>query len=207
MTQKIFHVVKGGALLINNPDLIERAEILWEKGTNRSQFLRGEVDKYTWIDVGSSFLPSEITAAFLLGQLERVAQINGARRQIWNRYYAGFAEAESSGLCVRPYVPAECEHNGHIFYLILHNTKERNDFLGHLKAQNIGATFHYVPLHDSPAGKQFGCTRFPMPNTDRAGHCLVRLPLFPELSDDQQERIIQTSIQFLSGQGQYKNTA
>jgi dTDP-4-amino-4,6-dideoxygalactose transaminase len=195
---------EGGALLINNENLIERAEILWEKGTNRSRFLRGEVDKYTWVDVGSSFLPSEVTAAFLLGQLERVEKINNARCDIWNNYYSGFAEAESLNRCTRPYIPDNCIHNGHIFYLILNDTETRNNLLAYLKAQGIGATFHYVPLHDSPAGKRFGRTPLPLPNTEKAGHCLIRLPIFPEMTSQQQERVIQVTNQFLLSQIQTK---
>lgn len=195
---------EGGALLINNENLIERAEILWEKGTNRSRFMRGEVDKYTWVDIGSSFLPSEITAAFLLGQLERIKQINNARRCIWDRYYDGFAEAEDLKVCARPYVPANCKHNGHIFYLILNDAETRNDLLTHLRAKGISATFHYVPLHDSPAGKQFGRAPLPLPNTDRAGNCLVRLPLFPDMTLEQQARVIQVSSHFLLSRAQTK---
>ena len=187
---------EGGALLINNDLLVKRAEILWEKGTNRSQFIRGDVDKYTWCDVGSSFLPSEVTAAFLTGQLERVEQINNARRNIWDRYYLAFADSEARGKCARPHIPTGCKHNGHIFYLILPNTETRNDFLAHMKANHIVATFHYVPLHDSPAGKRFGRAPLPLPNTDRAGHCLVRLPIFPSMTLEQQDRIIHAAEDF-----------
>lgn len=189
---------EGGALLINNELLVKRAEILWEKGTNRSQFLRGDVDKYTWCDVGSSFLPSEVTSAFLTGQLERVEQINIARRYLWDRYYSAFAECEALGRCARPHVPAGCQHNAHIFYLILPNTEMRNDFLAHMKSNHIAATFHYVPLHDSPAGRKFGRAPLPLPNTDRAGHCLVRLPLFPAMTSEQQDRVIRTAEDFFN---------
>lgn len=198
---------EGGAILINNEILVKRAEILWEKGTNRSQFMRGEVDKYTWCDVGSSFLPSEITAAFLLGQLERVARINNARRNIWNQYYISFAESEASGRCVRPYVPPACQHNGHIFYLLLRDLETRNAFLTHMQANKISATFHYVPLHSSPAGKRFGHSPIPLPNSDRAGNCLVRLPLFPTMTSEQQERVIHTALHFLTPRYQKKHFA
>jgi dTDP-4-amino-4,6-dideoxygalactose transaminase len=188
---------EGGALLINHEKFNARAEILWEKGTNRSQFMRGEVDKYTWVDVGSSFLPSEVTAAFLLGQLERVEKITRIRCQIWNDYYDSFAEAENLGICTRPFVPLNCRHNGHLFYLMMRNQQERNDFLNHLHENKISATFHYVALHSSPAGKKYGRMPYPLPNTERAGNCLVRLPLFPDMTKEQQQRVIQVANEFL----------
>ncbi len=181
---------EGGALLVNDPQYIERAEILWEKGTNRSQFMRGQVDKYTWVDIGSSFLPSEVTAAFLLGQLERVDRINQARCDIWNRYYAAFAQAERDGHCVRPFVPTSCEHNSHIFYLMMPDEASRNGLLDHLHHVGVSATFHYVPLHDSPAGRKYGKSPIELPNTIRAGRCLLRLPIYPDLTLIQQSRII-----------------
>jgi dTDP-4-amino-4,6-dideoxygalactose transaminase len=189
---------EGGALLINNPSMLERAEILWEKGTNRSQFLRGEVDKYTWVDVGSSFLPSEITAAMLLSQLERMEIINQSRLKVWNHYYASFTSLEIEGNCMRPFVPEYCEHNAHIFYLMMNATESRNQLLQHLKARNIAATFHYVPLHDSPAGKKFGRAPQILPNTDRAGQCLIRLPLFPSLSREAQDKVIEAVFDFFA---------
>lgn len=195
---------EGGALLINDENLIERAEILWEKGTNRSRFMRGEVDKYTWVDVGSSFLPSEITSAFLLGQLERIEQINNARYAIWERYYIGFAETEALGRCFRPHVPDNCKHNGHIFYLILNDPETRCDLLAHMNANGIGATFHYVPLHSSPAGIRFGRSPLPLPYTERAGNCLIRLPLFPDMTLEQQEKVIQIANEFLLARAQTK---
>ena len=187
---------EGGALLINDEHFIGRAEILWEKGTNRSQFLRGEVDKYTWVDLGSSFLPSEVTAAFLLSQLEQMEAINAARLVVWNRYFDGFAELEETGFAVRPSIPVTCRHNAHIFYLMLNHVNERNALLSHLKEQKIGASFHYVPLHNSPAGERYGLTPLGMPNTIRAGDCLIRFPLFPSLSEQEQKRIIQVTNQF-----------
>ncbi len=196
---------EGGALLINDERLIERAEILWEKGTDRSKFMRGEVDKYTWVDVGSSFLPSEVTAAFLLGQLERFEQINEARRQLWRTYYEGFAEAEALGVCRRPSVPDGCSHNGHIFYLILNSESVRADFLANLKSHGVSATFHYVPLHSSLAGMRYGRADCQLPNTEIAGCSLVRLPLYPDMTQLQQERVIRVANAFLyesASQGQ-----
>jgi dTDP-4-amino-4,6-dideoxygalactose transaminase len=187
---------EGGALLINDESFLHRAEILWEKGTNRSQFLRGEVDKYTWVDLGSSFLPSEVTAAFLLSQLERSQEITAARMMVWNRYYDAFAELEEAGFAARPFIPANCTHNAHIFYLMLNHTNARNGLLSHLKEQKIGASFHYVPLHNSPAGIRYGLTPLDMPNTMRAGDCLIRFPLFPTLGEQEQKRIIQATNQF-----------
>jgi dTDP-4-amino-4,6-dideoxygalactose transaminase len=188
---------EGGALLINDEMLTDRAEILWEKGTNRHQFSRGMVDKYTWVDMGSSFLPSEVTAAFLLGQLERTELINNKRIQIWDKYFNGFAEAETRGICDRPYVPESCSQNGHIFYLIMSDVNARNGLLAHLHKHAISATFHYIPLHDSIAGRKFGRAPHPLPNTERAGNCLIRLPLFPDLTNEQQERIIQIANDYI----------
>jgi dTDP-4-amino-4,6-dideoxygalactose transaminase len=188
---------EGGAILINDKKLINRAEILWEKGTNRRNFMRGVTDKYTWVDLGSSFLPSELTAAFLLGQLERIEQINNTRRHIWNKYYSSFAEMEALGKCYRPYVPNGCEHNGHIFYLILNSPETRHDLLAYLEKYGVSAAFHYVPLHDSPAGKKFGRTPFPLPNTIRAGSCLVRLPIFIDMTSEQQDKVINIVNEFL----------
>ena len=173
---------EGGALLVNDDRLIERAEIVREKGTNRSRFFRGQVDKYTWIDVGSSYLPSDLIAAVLLAQLEQVEALNRRRLQIWERYHEGFESLEHDGLVRRPVVPADCEPNGHIYHLLLHSLDHRTSVLAALKARGIGAVFHYVPLHSSPAGKQYGRTHGgALPVTDRAGDTLIRLPLWPDI--------------------------
>ena len=180
---------EGGALLINDDRFIERAEILREKGTNRSKFFRGQVDKYTWVDVGSSFLPSEILAAFLAAQLEHADGITERRLAIWNAYHAAFADPESRGHVRRPIVPAHCTHNAHMYYLLLPDLAARTAFIDHLKQAGIGAVFHYIPLHSSPAGRKYGRAAMSMAATDATSDRLVRLPLWVGL-EDQQHRVI-----------------
>jgi dTDP-4-amino-4,6-dideoxygalactose transaminase len=180
---------EGGALLVNDPEFTERAEIIWEKGTNRSQFLRGQVDKYTWMELGSSFLMSEITAAVLRAQLEGAQDIARRKLRLWNRYYRAFEKLEKAGPVRRPVVPADCAHNGHIFYLLLENRKERDRVLARLNARGIGATFHYIPLHSSPAGEKFGRVAGPMTHTEDLSSRLLRLPLSP-MSDEEQGIVI-----------------
>ena len=169
---------EGGALLVGDPRFVERAEIIREKGTNRSQFFRGQVDKYTWVDVGSSYLPSEILAAFLAAQIEEAQSITARRLAIWDRYHAAFAALESAGHLRRPIVPAHCRHNAHMYYVLLRDLDARTRFIAHLKAANIMAVFHYVPLHSAPAGMRHGRAAGDLAETDRAGDCLVRLPLW-----------------------------
>ena len=180
---------EGGALLINDPSLIARAEILWEKGTNRSQFIRGQVDKYTWVDMGSSFLPSEFTAAVLRAQLEGADEITARRLYLWNRYYNAFAKLEVAGLARRPVIPVNCRHNGHIFHLLLPSGGERDRVLKKLNEDGIGATFHYVPLHSAPAGLRFGRVSGAMTHTDALASRLLRLPL-PITTDEEQDVVI-----------------
>lgn len=172
---------EGGALLINDPALIERAEVLREKGTNRSRFFRGQVDKYTWIDIGSSYLPGELIAAFLAAQLEHMEAINARRMAIWNRYHEGLAATESAGRLKRPVVPPGATHNGHLYYALLRDLDDRSRVIERLNAEGIAAVFHYVPLHSAPAGRRLGRVEGPMTHTDHAGDCLMRLPLFPEV--------------------------
>lgn len=169
---------EGGALLINDPRFLARAEILWEKGTNRTALLRGEVDKYTWIDVGSSFLPSELIAAFLWAQMEQADDILVQRLRVWESYHKAFAGLESRGALRRPYIPAQCRHNAHMYYLLLDGLAARTRFIEHLKQEDIGAVFHYVPLHSAPAGRRYGRVAGAMNVTDHAGDSLVRLPLW-----------------------------
>lgn len=169
---------EGGALVINDPALIERAEILREKGTDRAKFYRGEIDKYTWVDVGSSFLPSEIIAAFLAAQLEQSGRINDNRRRIWAAYHEALAPLERAGYLRRPIVPADCDGNAHIYHVIAANPGLRDRLLVAAKAEQIGATFHYVPLHSSPAGRRFGRAHGAMTNTDQLSARLIRLPLW-----------------------------
>jgi dTDP-4-amino-4,6-dideoxygalactose transaminase len=181
---------EGGALIIAERSLIERAEIVWEKGTNRLQFHRGTVDKYSWLDVGSSFLPSEITAAFLLAQLRSAERITELRLAVWQRFHDAFAELERAGDVTRPVVPEECKHNGHLYYLIVDSRERRDKMLDWLNRRGVGAVFHYVPLHSSQAGRKFGKTHGKLPNTDRAGNRLVRLPLWPDMTDAIVDRVI-----------------
>jgi dTDP-4-amino-4,6-dideoxygalactose transaminase len=176
---------EGGALLINDTAFIERGEIIREKGTNRNQFFRGEVDRYTWVDVGSSYLPGEITAAFLWAQLEQAAPITRRRRLLWERYHEAFAEREAQERVRRPIVPPVCEHNAHMYYLLLPSLEARTKFIASLASKGIQAVFHYVPLHSSPAGKAYGRAAGPMPHTDALSGRLVRLPLWPDLGEGQ----------------------
>jgi dTDP-4-amino-4,6-dideoxygalactose transaminase len=169
---------EGGALLINSQELIERAEIIREKGTNRNKFFRGEVDKYTWVDVGSSFLPSDILAAFLWAQLEAAEAIGAARKALWERYHEGFAEAERAGLARRPVVPSEASANAHCYFLILPDAADRPRFIETLRRDDIYTVFHYVPLHSSPAGRRYGRASGSMEVTERMSEKLVRLPLW-----------------------------
>jgi dTDP-4-amino-4,6-dideoxygalactose transaminase len=195
MATQSFHETKnftcgeGGALLINDPRYIARAEILREKGTNRSRFFRGEVDKYTWVDLGSSYLPSDISAAFLYAQLEARADIQGKRQRIWN-YYADRLRliAERYGIQL-PTVPSQCEQSYHMFYMILPDQESRDRVISHLKARGILSVFHYLPLHLSPMGQAFGGSPGDCPVTERVSDRLVRLPFFNNLTTDEQDKI------------------
>ena len=169
---------EGGALVVNAPEWAERAEILWEKGTNRTAFARGAIDKYTWIDVGSSYLPSEISAAFLWAQLEGAATITDVRLALWRRYHELLAPFEARGVLRRPIVPADCAHNAHMYYVLAVGPSQRRSLLSALDAQGINAVSHYVPLHSSPAGRRFGRSSGSMEVTDRVAAQLVRLPLW-----------------------------
>jgi dTDP-4-amino-4,6-dideoxygalactose transaminase len=169
---------EGGALLINDARFVERAEIIWEKGTNRGQFSRGTVDKYTWVDLGSSYLPGEIIAAFLWAQMEEADAITRRRREMWDRYHAAYSELEADGRVRRPVVPTETVHNAHMYYLLLPDLARRTAFIESLRRADILSVFHYVPLHSSPVGRVVGRTAGDMANTDAAGERLVRLPLW-----------------------------
>jgi dTDP-4-amino-4,6-dideoxygalactose transaminase len=169
---------EGGALLVNAPRLAARAEIIRDKGTNRGRFLRGEIDKYTWIDVGSSFLPSELAAAFLWAQMEAAGSITERRLEIWSWYYAAFEALERRGRLRRPIVPGHCRHNAHMFYAIVPDRETRTRLLGALNAAGVNAVFHYVPLHSSTAGRRFGRTTGDLPQTDSLSERLIRFPLW-----------------------------
>lgn len=178
---------EGGALLVNDEQFVERSEIIWEKGTNRSQFFRGQVDKYTWVDHGSSFLPSELNAAFLMAQLEEAESITDQRLSIWNRYHAGFEELEKNGKTARPFIPSHCTHNAHMYYLLANNLDHRTRIIENLRAHDIQAVFHYVPLHSSPMGKRTCRASGTLNITDNTSERLVRLPFWlgiePHLDD------------------------
>jgi len=191
-----FHATKniqcgeGGALLINDPSLRARAEVLREKGTDRSRFLRGEVDKYSWIDRGSSYLPSELTVAVLTAQLEAFDTIQAQRHAIWDRYALSLVTwaAQAGAELMSP--PAKAEHPAHVFYLLAPDAASRTAMLDHLHASGIGATFHYIPLHSSVAGQRFGRTPNPCPATDDFASRIVRLPLWPGMTDADTDRVI-----------------
>ncbi|MFZ5530808.1 MAG: dTDP-4-amino-4,6-dideoxygalactose transaminase [Pseudomonadota bacterium] len=172
---------EGGALTVNTPAFTERAEIIREKGTNRSRFFRGQVDKYTWIDIGSSYLPSELIAAFLLAQLEDASALTAARLQVWNAWHEALAPLEADGLLRRPVIPPHCTHNGHIYYALASSLEARGQVLEALKAGGIHAVFHYVPLHSAPAGIRFGRVHGDMTNTLAAGDRLFRVPVWAGL--------------------------
>ena len=180
---------EGGALIVNNPELVERAEVVWEKGTNRSKFIRGQVDKYTWVDVGSSFLPSELSAAFLWAQLEDVDEITRERLRLWDRYHLRFEELEREGRVRRPIIPADCQHNAHMYYLLAENLAQRTQLLDALKEAGLGAVFHYIPLHSSEPGQTFCRTAGDMSVTDDISDRLLRLPMWVGLTDETVDRV------------------
>jgi dTDP-4-amino-4,6-dideoxygalactose transaminase len=186
---------EGGALLINDPGLVGRAEIIREKGTNRSQFFRGQVDKYTWVDIGSSFLPGEIVAAFLWAQLEQADVITDRRLELWQRYHDAFESLEREGRLRRPVATDDCGCNGHMYYLLLRDLGERTRFIDHMKQLDIQCVFHYVPLHTSPIGREVGRASGTLPVTIDVSERLVRLPLWPGL-EEHIERVIDAVRQF-----------
>ena len=192
---KNIHCGEGGALLINNEQYIERAEIIREKGTNRSKFFRGQVDKYRWVDIGSSYLPGELTAAFLAAQLEEAGNITRERLRIWNTYHEIFRDFEQSEKIRRPIIPKECKHNGHIYYLLLNKRYSRDTVLKKLKANGVNAVFHYQPLHSSPAGKKYGRTPFPLTITDDISERIIRLPMW--IGFDEHERVYEALVHAL----------
>ena len=184
---------EGGALLINDPRFIDRAEIIWEKGTNRSQFFRGQVDKYTWVDLGSSYLPGEIVAAFLWAQMEEADAITARRLAIWSRYHDAFAASEAAGRVRRPVVPAETVQNGHMYYLLLPDLAARTAFIDRLRSDGIQTVFHYVPLHSSPFGRSVGRAGGALTTTEDVAERLVRLPFWIGL-EPEQDRVIAEAI-------------
>lgn len=189
---------EGGSLQINNPQFSDICEMAREKGTDRSQFLRGEKDKYTWQVLGSSFLPSELIAAFLWAQLSETTQITKARLSLWDRYHQLLEPLEQAGRLRRPVVPKECQHNAHMYYIILENSDVRSSVAAYLKKNGIQAVSHYVPLHSSPAGMKFGRVNGEMHHSDNVGSCLLRLPLWVGLSRKQQDKVAEVLTKALS---------
>jgi dTDP-4-amino-4,6-dideoxygalactose transaminase len=187
---KNFICGEGGALLLNDPELVGRAEIIREKGTNRSRFFRGQVDKYTWVDVGSSFLLSDLLAGFLLAQLEQREAICARRRLLWERYHAELADWAAARQVRLPFVPPHCEQSHHLFYLLLPSLAQREEFIRHLKSHGVQAVFHYLPLHLSPMASRLGCGPSDCPVTEDVADRLVRLPLYHQLGADAQDRVV-----------------
>jgi dTDP-4-amino-4,6-dideoxygalactose transaminase len=189
---------EGGALLVNESSFVDHAEIVWEKGTNRKKFFRGEVDKYTWVEIGSSYLPSEINAAFLWAQMENAESINRQRLMIWDWYYNAFADLEKQGNVRRPVIPSDCEHNAHMYYLLLPDLRIRNLMLEKLKRSGIQAVFHYVPLHSSPAGRKYGRAHGSLSQTEEISERLVRLPLWIGMTEDDLQQVARAVHEALS---------
>lgn len=193
---KNYTMGEGGLILVNRKEYVHRSEILREKGTNRSQFFRGEVDKYSWIDMGSSYLPSELNVAYLLPQLEMAEKINHKRVQLWKQYYEGLMELEELGKIELPYIPKECQHNGHMFYIKTKNLQERTKLIQYLRENGVYAVFHYVPLHTSIAGRKYGSfvgeDRYTTVESER----LLRLPMFYSLEPAAVEQVINVIYQF-----------
>jgi dTDP-4-amino-4,6-dideoxygalactose transaminase len=194
---KNVHSGEGGALLVNDPELIDAAEVIQEKGTNRSRFFRGEVDRYTWEGMGSSYLLSEIGAAFLWAQLQQADRLTDRRREIWTAYHDAFHDAEQRGVVRRPIIPPGLHHNAHMYYLLLSGRKARDSFIAGLADRGVHAVFHYVPLHSSPAGRRYGRVAGDLSVTDKASASVVRLPLWVDMTDQQLDRVIDASVEIL----------
>ena len=192
---------EGGALLINDRQFVKRAEVIREKGTNRTQFFRGEVDKYTWIDIGSSFLPSELVGAFLYAQLEQAEKIITVRSRLFERYLQLLRPLEENGLIRLPSMETIYYSNGHLFYIVTRSLEERNRLIEHLKANGIWAVFHYVPLHSSPAGMQYGRTSGEMSATDYLSERVLRLPIYYEMSEDDVTKVVESVKRFYEQKG------
>lgn len=193
---KNFICGEGGAIVLNRQELVERAEIIREKGTNRTRFFRGEVDKYTWVDIGSSFLPSDILAAFLYAQLENMEAITKKRQEIYRRYETRLRPLEDQGLIALPTVPPECESNYHMFYIVLNSLDERTRLIEQLKAQSILAVFHYVPLHTSPMGTAMGYRTGMLPVTEAISERLLRLPMYYEMRETEVDLVVDEICKF-----------
>ena len=187
---------EGGLFVTNNEKLAERAEIVREKGTNRSKFFRGQVDKYTWVDKGSSYLPSDIVGAYLYSVLEIAEQIQAKRKAVWNMYNDAFADLEKQGKIRRPIIPADCTNNAHMFYMLFNDLETRTKFIAHLKENGVYAPFHYIPLHSAPAGEKYCRTATSMNVTNRVSDTLVRLPMYYDITDADLQKVIDVSLAF-----------
>lgn len=197
---KNYSMGEGGALVINNSQYNERAEILREKGTNRARFFRGQVDKYTWVDYGSSYLPSDMNAAYLWAQLEHAIEINETRLGIWKRYYEALTPLAAKRQIELPVIPAECIHNAHMFYLKTKDLEERTNLINYARKRDVQMVFHYIPLHSAPAGLKFGYFAGKDSYTTAESDRLVRLPFYYQLSEGDQNQVIQTILDFYSSQ-------
>ena len=193
---KNYSMGEGGALLIKNADMIENAEILREKGTNRSKFFRGQIDKYTWVNFGSSYLPSELNAAYLWAELEIADKINEDRQRTWSLYYNGLKDLSEQERISIPVVPAECIHNAHMFYIKVKDLEERTRFISYMKEREIDCVFHYVPLHSAPAGRKFGRFNGEDQYTTKESERLVRLPMYYGMRKEDAGRVIDTIRKF-----------
>ena len=193
---KNFTCGEGGALVINDPDLVERALVIREKGTNRSRFFRGEVDKYTWVDLGSSYLPSDLLAAFLFAQFEAREQIQAKRKRIWHRYYQVLSDWAEGNDVKLPVIPADCEQAYHMFYMILPSLEHRDSLITHLKSESILSVFHYTPLHLSEAGRKFAARPSSCPVTEKISDRLVRLPFYNDLTGEEQDHVTNAVAKF-----------
>ena len=193
---KNYSMGEGGALIIKNKEDVEQAEIIREKGTNRSKFFRGQIDKYTWVDAGSSYLPSELNAAYLYAQLELADEINNNRLASWNRYYEGLKKLKDEGLIELPVIPEDCTHNAHMFYIKNKDLDERTEFISYMKENGVGCVFHYIPLHSAPAGLKYGRFNGEDKYTTKESERLARLPLYYNLTEEDQEKVIDTIYKF-----------
>lgn len=196
---KNYSMGEGGALVINNPEYNEAAEILREKGTDRSKFLRGQVDKYTWVNYGSSYLPSDMNAAYLFAQLEKADEINNNRLKTWNKYYNSLLPLAEHGLIELPCIPQNCQHNAHMFYIKLRTLSDRTNFISYMKENGIQCVFHYIPLHSAPAGIKYGEFSGEDINTTVESNRLVRLPLYYNMSEKDSDDVIDSIKKYFEG--------
>ena len=194
---KNYSMGEGGALIINDPSYIEAAEIMREKGTDRAKFFRGQVDKYTWVDFGGSYLPSELNAAYLYAQLEHADEILADRMSLWNAYHAAFEPYQKRGRVDIPTVPEDCVHNAHMYYLKLRDLEERTAFISHMKEHGVQTVFHYIPLHSAPAGLKYGRFHGDDVYTTRESERLVRLPMYYGMSEADRKTVIDAAVSFL----------